>query len=91
MTSGRGAATKIPDVMISKICDVIMDGDGEHNDLDRLVESALEAAGVGKLIARLIGAGHALRSYQYENTSTEFAKEQADAIDVILAKIGAEP
>ena len=50
MTSGRGAATKIPDVMISKICDVIMDGDGEHNDLDRLVESALEAAGVGKLI-----------------------------------------
>ena len=54
-------------------------------------EAALEAAGVGELIARLIGAGHALRSYQYENTSTEFAKEQADAIDIILAKIGAGP
>lgn len=37
----------------------------------------------------LRGASHALRSFQYGNASDEFAKNQADAIDAVLARIAA--
>ena len=33
----------------------------------------------------MTAAGHALRSYQYGNSSTDLAQEMADAIDAIIA------
>jgi len=51
----------------------------------RLIVSAVNSH--NELIRLLIGASHALRSYQYGNASTELAKGQADAIDTALAKV----
>lgn len=40
------------------------------------------------LVTALTGASHALRSYQYGNSSTELAEEIADACDEALAFVG---
>lgn len=43
------------------------------------------------LVTALTGASHALRSYQYGNSSTELAEEIADACDEALIYVGRPP
>lgn len=69
------------------------DGRMHFTEVCTVNETAADASGNARLIAAapdmlkaLRGASHALRSYQYGNTSTEFAAGQADRIDALIAK-----
>jgi hypothetical protein len=58
-----------------------------RNELTAFWVQHTVAALMTALVTPLVGAFHALRSYQYGNTATDLAKEIADEIEKVLAAV----